>query len=134
MTPHEITRALHEAIRLNLSGWELLLDTDRAVAECNGIGAAWMGKLCKIFDFLLPSLVTASAIHDMRYFQNKNDRHLWDDEFENNCRIIIRDKYRWYHPGRYIAFYLAHKLRIALYIGGEFAWNQAKGKNKNDNA
>ena len=133
MTPHEITEALHEAIRLKLSGWELLLDTERAVAECNGIGAAWMGKLCKFFNFLLPSLVTASAIHDMRYFQNKNDRHQWDDEFENNCRIIIRSKYHWYNPGRYAAFYLAHKMRIALYIGGEIAWNQAKGKHKNDN-
>ena len=35
MTPHEITEALHEAIRLKLSGWELLLDTERAVAELN---------------------------------------------------------------------------------------------------
>ena len=129
MTPHEITEALHEALRLKLSGWELLLDTERAVAECNGIGARWMGWFCKVLNILCPSLVTASAIHDMRYFKNQGDRHKWDDEFESNCRTIARDKFSWYDPRRYLAFWVARRLHIALTIGGEIAWIQA-GKEK----
>lgn len=130
MTPHEITEALHEALRLKLSGWELLLDTERAVAECNGIGAAWMGWFCKVLNILCPSLVTASAIHDMRYFKNQGDRHKWDDEFESNCRVILRDKYGVFNPVRYFGYYLVHKLRGALTIGGGIAWNTAKEKSE----
>ena len=128
MTPQQLEQCRAEARKLWLAGW-WLLNSDRCLVECNGIGAKWMGGVCRILNYLLPSFLTASAIHDMRYFINEGDRHVWDDEFEINCRTIIRHKYDWYNPLRYAGYQLARRLRAALTIGGELAWQQAKEKN-----
>ena len=126
MTPHEINDLLIEARRLWLAGWYLLKDTQACMKECNGTGADWMPKFIRKFlDFILRLFAPAVAIHDRRYAINTGNRHRWDDEFETNCRTIARDKYTWCHPMRYICYWVARKLRIALTIGGEIAWIQA---------
>lgn len=125
MTPHEVTEALHEAIRLKLSGWELLLDTNRAAAECNGIGAAWMGGLCDVITAVNPALLVPSMIHDIRYFigGTEQDRRRADDEFLANSIIAIHDRYKWYHPRRYIDRRKILRYYDLLRTVGGFAWN-----------
>lgn len=124
MTPHEITEALHEAIRLKLSGWELLLDTERAVAECNGIGAAWMGGLCDVITAINPAFLVPSMIHDIRYFigGTEQDRKQADSEFLSNCLIAVDDRYGWYNPLRYVYRYKAMKYYDLLRTAGGAAW------------
>lgn len=124
MTLQQLEQCRVEARKLWLSGW-WLLNSDRCLTECNGIGALWMGFLCKLLNFLMPSFVTASAIHDMRYFLNEGDRHHWDDEFETNCRAVLRDRYGRCNTVRYVGYWLARRLRVALTIGGEIAWDNA---------
>ena len=126
MTLEQLESCRREAKRLCLAGWYELSDTAACLHECNGIGARWMGWFCKVLNFIFPSLVTASAIHDMRYFRHSGERDKWDDEFESNCRIILRDRYRKFNPVRYAGYYLVHKLRVALTIGGSIAWNISK--------
>lgn len=130
MTPREITEALREARRLWLSGWYLLQNTEACLRDCNGVGAEWMPKFIRKFlDFILKIFAPAVAIHDRRYSRNEGDRNKWDDEFETNCRTIACDKFSWHDPRRYLAFWVARKLWVALTIGGEIAWIQA-GKEK----
>ena len=125
MTPHEVIEALHEAIRLKLSGWELLLDTDRAVAECNGIGAAWMGGLCDVITAINPAFLVPSMIHDLRYFigGDENKRKAADDEFLANCLLAVHDRYGWYNPLRYIYRYKALRYYDILRTAGKAAWH-----------
>ena len=132
MTPHEITEALREAIRLKLAGWELLLDTERAVAECNGIGAAWMGGLCDVITAINPAFLVPSMIHDIRYYigGNEADRRRADDEFLSNCLIAIHDRYGWYNPFRYIYRHKALRYYDLLRTAGKAAWH---GENYNLN-
>lgn len=128
MTPHEVTEALHEAIRLKLSGWELLLDTNRAVAECNGIGAAWMGGLCDVITAINPAFLVPSMIHDIRYFIGGDGaaRKRADDEFLANCLLAVQDRYKWFNPLRYWNRRKALRYYDVLRTAGGFAWNMLK--------
>lgn len=131
MTPHEITEALIKARRLWLSGWYLLQDTEACLRDCNGVGAAWMPEFIRKFlDFILKLFAPAVAIHDRRYSFNEGDRNQWDDEFEFNCRTLVRNEFFWYDPRRYLSCLVARRLRAVLAIAGEIAWIQA-GKEKN---
>ena len=125
MTPHEITEALHEALRLKLSGWELLLDTERAVAECNGIGAAWMGGLCDVITAINPAFLVPSMIHDIRYYigGTEDDRKRADDEFLANCLAAVHDRYGWYNPLRYWNRRKALRYYDILRTAGKPAWH-----------
>lgn len=130
MTRMQIDIALIEARRLWLAGWYLLQNTEACMRDCNGVGAEWMPKFIRKFlDFILKIFAPAVAIHDRRYSINEGDRNKWDDEFEANCRTIARDEYSWYNPLRYLAYWVARRLHIALTIAGEIAWIQA-GKEK----
>lgn len=131
MTQAEAEKLLQTATRLWLSGWYLLKDTAACLRDCNGVGAAWMPKFVRKFlDFLLKLFAPAVAIHDRRYSRNLGDRHKWDDEFYTNCRILARDEYSWYHPLRYLAYFVAGRLRAALTVAGEIAWIQAAKEKK----
>lgn len=126
MSGEELKRCRAEAQRLWLHGWYLLNDEENCLRECNGCGADWMPKwMRKFFTWLLKIFTTAFAIHDMRYFRNAENRHVWDDEFEANCRHIARSKYGWGNPMRYVCYWVARRLRVALTIGGEIAWREA---------
>ena len=126
MTIETLKKCRAEAQRLWLGGWYVLMDEANALRECNGCGAEWMPRWMRRFlSWLLKLFAAAFAIHDMRYWRNEGDRHEWDDEFETNCRAIARDKYTWYHPMRYICYWVARRLRVALTIGGELAWKEA---------
>lgn len=127
MTIEQFEQCKKEAKRLWLDGWHLLFstDTETCLRVCNGIGADWMGGVCKLIDWMLPTFVTASSIHDIRYWQNVGERGKWDDEFEQNCRTLLYDKYGFWHPCRWLGIIAIHQLRAALATFGEVAWQEA---------
>ena len=117
------------AQRLWLNGWYLLNDQAVCLRECNGVGADWMPAWIRtLLSWMLRIFAPAVAIHDMRYFLGEGDRHQWDEEFEMNCRKLARDAFGKYNPLRYLAYSVAHRLRIILTVCGELAWNNAKEK------
>lgn len=126
MTKEVLKNCQDEARRLWLHGWWLLTkDPDTCLHVCNGIGADWMGGVCKLLDWMLPTFVTASAIHDVRYWRNIGERSKWDDEFEQNCRTLLYDKYGFWNPKRWIGNIVIRQLRAALATFGEVAWKEA---------
>lgn len=127
MTIKQFEICKKEAKRLWLDGWYLLFNTDTATAlrVCNGIGADWMGRVCKLINWLLPTFVVASAIHDIRYYLNVGEREKWDDEFAINCRMLLYDRYGFWHPFRWLGVIAIAQLRTALATFGEVAWKEA---------
>ena len=127
MTIEQLETCKKEAKRLWLDGWYLLFntDTETCLRVCNGIGAYWMGKACNLLDWLLPTFVVASTIHDIRYHLNAGERSEWDDEFALNCRMLLYDKYGFWHPFRWLGVIAIAQLRTALATFGEVAWKEA---------
>lgn len=126
MTISEFEQCKKEAKRLWLDGWYLLFNTDAetCLRVCNGIGADWMGVICKLLGWLLPLFLVSSAIHDIRYWLNVGERSKWDDEFAINCRMQLYDKYGFWHPFRWLGVIAIAQLRTALATFGEAAWNE----------
>lgn len=125
MTEEEWGDCFVEANRLELSGWELLEDMELCMEVCNGIGAEWMpGWIRKFLGWLFPVFAPAVAIHDLRYEIGEGPRDKWDDELEENCRKLARDKYGVFNPLRGLCYVAARRMRIALAIGGMFAYGR----------
>lgn len=124
MTENELQDAREVAELLDLSGRELLDDTAAALAECNGVGAEWMGFVAGVISKLHPSCVIAAHIHDLRYYYGgtETDRLRADAEFLANCVILAYAAYKWYDPRRYAALLCAVKFFFIVRSGGEFSW------------
>lgn len=129
MTPTEILKLRFDAERLELSGRELLENTELVLTECNGVGAQWMGLFCGILSALNPALVLPSMIHDLRYYYggSADDRRKADAEWLANAMICIDDRYNWYNPLRYILRWKAPKYYEALRAMGVWAWKGGGG-------
>ena len=130
-TPEEVRKRYLLARRLDLSGYWLLSDTDRAVAVCNGIGAAWMPSWARhIIDTLCPNIVIVADIHDVRYALGGDEtaRRRADDEFLANGYAVAEHFYPWYNPVRYIAEFVVRRMHRILRISGGAAWKGGAGK------
>ena len=126
MTFDTLRKLQKESQRLWLHGWWLLMETENCLAECNGCGADWMPAWIRNFlDFFLRLFAPAIAIHDMRYYKHEHNREKWDDEFETNCRMLLYDKYGFWHPMRWIGNFVIRQLRAALATFGGVAWDIA---------
>ena len=127
MTKETLKKCRIEAKRLWLDGWYLLFNTDEktCLEQCNGIGADWMGGVCKYINAIFELFIPASVIHDIRYWQHVGERSKWDDEFEQNCRTLLYDKYGFWHPYRWLGIIAIHQLRAALATFGEAAWKES---------
>ena len=120
------------AVALDLSGSELLRDTETVIRQCNGVGASWMPDIMRRACTDLNSVMEVpAAIHDRRYSigTTRADRQAADDEFLANCRIVIDATYPWYRPARYI-----YRRRASRYYGylrafGSAAFNTGTSKN-----
>lgn len=132
MTAKRFNEVKKTAKLLNLSGRELL-ELPEAMAECNGIGAKWMGFIAKLLTLLFPVFLAPSAVHDMRYFIGGTwqDREYADREFYINADISIRSKYAESHPVRYICMMINRRFYHLLRLGGYAAWGKKGVKNKN---
>lgn len=119
----EVIEKLEEAKRLNLSGYELLADSDVAVRECNGIGADWMPSWMRVtISTLCPSIVLAADIHDLRYFYggNEAERLRSDTEFLTNVELIALD---YNILRRWLVRSVGQKMYALLRSYGRWAWN-----------
>lgn len=120
------------AVALDLSGSDLLRDSDDVIRQCNGVGASWMPDLMRraATDLNLVMEVPA-AIHDRRYSigTTRADRQAADDEFLANCRIVIDHDYPWWHPMRYIFRKRAKRFYCYLRAFGSAAFNTGTSKN-----
>ena len=123
----EVTLAkyIEQAIKLRLAGHELLLcHTIPEILQCaNGIGPeAFPKKLRDQIDWLNPTLVCASVIHDLRYTYGtgtKADFLQANADLEINGWLLADDNYSWYNPARYWVKFKAHEFRNAC---DKFGW------------
>ena len=130
-TPEQAHDHYLEARRLNLSGYWLLRDTDRAICVCNGIGASWFPQWARhIIDTVCPHLIVVADIHDVRYDIGGDDaaRRRADDEFLANGYAVAEHYYKWYNPARYVAEFVVRRMHRLLRLGGDKAWREAKKK------
>ena len=130
----ELEKIRSTAERLKLNGRRLLDDTALCLRECNGIGAKWMGPLCKLLTWLFPLLLVASAIHDIRYLIGGGwqDREAADREFYKNCLILVDDAYTAWNPMRCLCRRAARHFYYVLRAGGFAAWNSNRKKRGNN--
>ena len=128
-TPEQAKEHYLEARRLNLSGYWLLRDTERAVRVCNGIGAEWFPAWARqIIDTCCPHLIVVADIHDERYEIGGDDnaRRRADDEFLANGYAVAEHYYAWYNPVRYVAEFTVRRMHRLLRLGGAKAWKDVK--------
>ena len=133
-TKEELQNKYNKAVKLNLSGAELLIDPI-APDVCNGIGAGWMwDNLRDLVGALNPTLILAADIHDVRYAVGGNDadRKFADDEFLDNAIKCGDAEYGWWNLFRYRVREQARKFYLILRVFGKKAWNdtQKGGENK----
>ena len=123
---NEIEEKLATAKKLELSGWWLLEDRERAQRVCNGIGAEWMPDSArKLISSLNPTLVLAADIHDLRYDTGgtTEERKAADDEMLENGYKLADAHYSWYNPLRYYVKWKMRKFYKILRAFGFLAWN-----------
>jgi hypothetical protein len=127
MTEKELTELLLTAKSLALEGWEVLLDTDTALAECNGLGPGWLRITRKVISFLFPVFAPPAAIHDMVYFRGGSwqDRERADRAFLANSIISIEAKYQSAVMRKFLTA-IAKGNYYLLRLGGHFSFNYKK--------
>ena len=130
-TPEEAHGHYCLARQIDLSGYWLLANTDRAVKVCNGIGAEWMPAWArKTIDTMCPHIVIVADIHDIRYEIGGDEaaRRRADDEFLANGYAVAEHFYPWYNPTRYVAEFVVRRMHRILRISGGKAWKEAGKK------
>ena len=127
----EAIHLLNMAREKELSGYELLKDTEVVMREANGIGADWMPDcMRKVCTKLNSVMELPSVIHDIRYAKGttRRDRQAADMEFLGNCIRVINDTYAWWNPMRYIMSRRAVRFFSYLQMFGGVAFNHGKGE------
>lgn len=130
-TTDEIEDKIKLARAAGLTGWRLLLDTDRAAEICNGIGADWMPERARqIISGLNPTLILAADIHDLRYDDGgtEEDRELADDEMLANGLRLAEYRYPWYDLRRYWVRLKMREFHAILRTAGGAAFNYRRAK------
>ena len=116
------------AVQHQLSGAELLANTETVCRWCNGIGADWMpDSMTTLCTKLNGVMEVPAAIHDLRYIFS-TDRLAADTEFLSNTLRVIELTYKWYNPMRYIMRKRAERYYTYLRTFGGVAWEEAKKK------
>ena len=127
----EISKLLKIIKKHNLDGREVLDGFSRAELTkiYNGIGPDrfpdWLRKIVTEANDLFEP---AALIHDVRYHigGTKEDFTYANDEFRDNCYVLVKAAYAWYDPRRYK--WLFRAWRYAGYCE-EFGW---EGYHKSD--
>lgn len=132
MTLADAENLYAEALKLQLSGAELLADLEGVCRECNGIGAEWMGGFLRgLVTALNPTLNPVAAIHDRRYAVCKSaeEQKFADDEFRENGRKAAY-RYGWWRPRRYVVLRNTNVFYAALRVAGHKAWEENKNADR----
>jgi len=130
-TKEQARHLYNMAFALELSGYQLLKDSEVVMRECNGVGADWMPDCMRTLCTKLNSVMELpAAIHDMRYATGttRRDRQAADMEFLENCIRVINDTYAWWNPMRYIMSRRAVRFFSYLQLFGGVAFNHGKGE------
>ena len=130
-----INKLLHAAHIANLDGTAdaVAFGVTRLQEVYNGIGPESLppeirDKVTRYLSLYAP----AALIHDMRYDCSDGTKAAWkvaNYEFFANCFRLIRERFAWYDPRRYLAPEAAYLLYLAVSSdGGWQAWLDAKAK------
>jgi len=112
----------------DLRGAELMKNLDLVMRDCNGIGADWMPEvMTKLCTKLNPVMEVPAAIHDRMYVEGTS-RNQADLDFLTNTLTVIRKRYAWWNPWRYLMMRRAVRYYSYLVMFGDKAWEEARRK------
>ena len=130
-TPEQAHDHYLEARRLNLSGYWLLRDTDRAICVCNGIGAAWFPEWAReLAGKLAGALEPTAWIHDLDYEAGGGWRERWIADWRFLCNGLraARADYALDQLRRYTTAATALRFWLLLRFFGAPAFNWKGGQ------
>ena len=118
--------AVRDCITFPIRGGDILLkeDPDRAIEICNGVGPeSFPSSLRSMIDLTHPYMITASIIHDLRYYYGKGTVFDFIDsnlDFMDNTIVVADNMYGRINPMRYLARRRARQFRELL---DRFGWD-----------
>lgn len=129
--------AVRDCLTLPIRGGDILLkeDPDMAIAICNGVGPeSFPSSLRSMIDLTHPYMITASIIHDLRYYYGKGTVFDFIDsnlDFMDNTIVVSDSIYGMINPMRYLARRRARQFRELLDRFGWDAYTKAIEERKN---
>ena len=118
--------AVRDCLTLPIRGGDILLkeDPDRAIEICNGVGPeSFPSSLRSMIDLTHPYMITASIIHDLRYYYGKGTVFDFIDsnlDFMDNTIVVADNMYGRLNSMRYLARRRARQFRELL---DRFGWD-----------
>ena len=118
--------AVRDCLTFSIGGGDILLkeDPDRAIEICNGVGPeSFPSSLRSMIDLTHPYMITASIIHDLRYYYGDGtvlDFIHSNNEFMVNSTTVSDNMYGRLNPMRYLARRRARQFRELL---DRFGWD-----------
>ena len=118
--------AVRDCIELPIKGGRILLKEDpaRVLEICNGVGPeSFPSSLRSMIDLTHPYMITASIIHDLRYYYGDGTKFDFFDsnlDFMDNTIVVSDSIYGMINPMRYLARRRARQFRELL---DRFGWN-----------
>ena len=118
--------AVRDCLTLPIRGGDILLkeDPDRAIEICNGVGPeSFPSSLRSMIDLMHPYMITASIIHDLRYYYGKGTVFDFIDsnlDFMDNTIVVADNMYGRLNTIRYLARRRARQFRELL---DRFGWD-----------
>ena len=118
--------AVRDCLTLPIRGGDILLkeDPDRAIEICNGVGPeSFPSSLRSMIDLTHPYMITASIIHDLRYYYGKGTVFDFIDsnlDFMDNTIVVSDNMYGMINPMRHLARRRARQFRELL---DRFGWD-----------
>ena len=118
--------AVRDCLTLPIRGGDILLkeDPDRAIEICNGVGPeSFPSSLRSMIDLTHPYMITASIIHDLRYYYGKGTVFDFIDsnlDFMDNTIVVADNMYGRLNTIRYLARRRARQFRELL---DRFGWD-----------
>ena len=118
--------AVRDCIELPIKGGRILLKEDpaRVLEICNGVGPeSFPSSLRSMIDLTHPYMITASIIHDLRYYYGDGTKFYFFDsnlDFMDNTIVVADNMYGSINPMRYLARRRARQFRELL---DRFGWD-----------
>ena len=118
--------AVRDCLTFPIRGGDILLkeDPDMAIEICNGVGPeSFPSSLRSMIDLTHPYMITASIIHDLRYYYGKGTVFDFIDsnlDFMDNTIVVADNMYGRLNPMRYLARRRARQFRELL---DRFGWD-----------
>ena len=118
--------AVMDCLTLPIKGGRILLKEkpDRVIEICNGVGPeSFPSSLRSMIDLTHPYMITASIIHDLRYYYGDGTKFYFFDsnlDFMDNTIVVADNMYGSLNPMRYLARRRARQFHELL---DRFGWD-----------